>query len=157
MFAEPGFFGTKAALYMDIVTLFFALLPLLLAFSIRFAVKGDYERHFKSQVAVLALTLVMVVVFEVGVRISGGFTEFLKHSSINKYFFFAFLIVHILIALAAVAGWIYLVIASWITYKREGAQAVYFQKHRIIGKWIFAALTLTSIMGCMIYLFLFIM
>lgn len=157
MFSAPGFLGTKAALYMDVVTLYFAVLPLLLAFCIRFAVKGDYKRHFKSQVAVLGLTLVMVIVFEVGVRISGGFTEFIKHSSVNQYFFYAFLIVHILIALAAVAGWIYLVIASWRTYKSEGFQAEYFKKHKIIGKWIFAALTLTSIMGCMIYLFLFVM
>lgn len=153
MFFELGFLGTRAALYMDIVTLYFAILPFLLAFSIRQAVLGYITLHYKSQMVILLLTVVMVLIFEIGVRISGGFVEYVKMSPISYDFLLLFLVIHILIALLAVGGWIYLIITSYRTYKLEGIGGM--QKHRRIGKWIFAALTLTSVMGCSIYVFLF--
>lgn len=155
MFFEPGFLGTRAAFYMDLVTLYFAILPFLLAFSIRQAVIGKIALHYKSQMAILLLTVVMVLIFETGVRISGGFVEYVKMSPISYDFLIFFLSVHILIALLAVGGWIYLIITSYQTYKREGRAGM--GKHRKMGKWIFAALTLTAIMGCSIYVFLFLL
>jgi len=155
MFFEPGFLGTRAAFYMDIVTLYFAILPFLLAFSIRQAVIGKITLHYKSQMVILALTVVMVLIFEIGVRLGGGFVEYVKLSSVSYDFLLLFLAVHILIALLAVGGWIYLMITSYQTYIKEGKDGM--EKHRRMGKWIFAALTLTSVMGCSIYLFLFAM
>lgn len=155
MFFEPGFLGTRAAFFMDLVTLYFAILPLLLGMSIRQAVIGNIELHYRSQMVILGLTVVMVIVFELGVRITGGFMEYVKLSPLSYDFLLLFLAVHILIALMAVGGWIYLFIASYRTYIREGKEGM--AKHRRIGKWIFAALTLTSVMGCSIYLFLFLM
>lgn len=155
MFFEPGFLGTKAAMYMDVVTLYFALLPLLLLFSIRFAVKGDYEKHFRSQIAVLALTVVMVIAFEVGVRLSGGFIGEIMTGEYGMLLI-AYLVLHILIALAAVGGWIYLIIASMLAYRREGRDSLFFRRHKRMGQGIFAALTLTSLMGCSIYAILFV-
>ncbi len=152
---ELGFLGTRAAFYMDLVTLHFALLPFLLAFSIRQAVIGNISLHYKSQMVILFLTIVMVLIFETGVRISGGFVEYVKMSPVSYDFLVVFLSVHILIALLAVGGWIYLMITSYKTYKLEGLAGM--GKHRKMGKWIFAALTVTSIMGCSIYVFLFLL
>lgn len=152
---ELGFLGTRAAFYMDLVTIYFAVLPFLLAFSIRQAVIGNISLHYKSQISILVLTVVMVLIFETGVRISGGFVEYVKMSPISYDFLLIFLTVHILVALLAVAGWIYLIITSYKTYQREGREGM--GKHRKMGKWIFAALTLTSIMGCSIYVFLFLL
>ncbi len=154
---EQGFLGTSALLYMDVATLLFALLPFLLLLSIRYAILKQYRKHFISQIVILFLTLVVVVVFEIGVRVSGGFMEFSKESSLPFSFLATFLIVHILIAIAAVCGWVYLIVVSYLGYSREGINATVFQHHKKMGKWIFAALTLTSIMGCCIYIFLFIM
>lgn len=155
MFFEPGFLGTRAAFYMDIVTIYFAILPFLLGLSIRQAVIGNIVLHYRSQIAILGLTVVMVLLFEVGVRIEGGFVEYVKMSPVSYDFLLLFLAVHIFIALMAVGGWVYLIIASHRTYLQGGKEAM--GKHRKIGKWIFAALTLTSAMGCSIYLFLFLM
>ncbi|MFA6144784.1 MAG: DUF420 domain-containing protein [Sulfurimonas sp.] len=155
MFFEPGFLGTRAAFYMDVVTLYFAILPFLLAFSIRQAVVGNITLHYRSQIAVLGLTVLMVILFEVGVRVEGGFVEYVKMSPISYDFLLVFLSVHIFIALLAVGGWIFLIISSYRTYLSEGIGGM--EKHRRMGKWIFAALTLTSIMGCSIYAFLFLM
>jgi len=155
MFFEPGFLGTRAAFYMDMVTLYFAILPFLLGLSIRQAVIGNIALHYHSQMAILGLTVVMVIVFEVGVRIEGGFVEYVKMSPVSYDFLLLFLAVHIFIALMAVGGWVYLIITSYRTYLQGGKEAM--GKHRKMGKWIFAALTLTSVMGCSIYLFLFLM
>lgn len=153
MFFEPGFLGTKALMYMDIVTIYFALLPFLLAFSIYQAIRGNSKLHYQSQFAILAVTIVMVLIFEIGVRITGGFVEYAKQSPLSYDFLLIFLVVHILIALFAVGGWIYLLISTYKSYQNGVLENK--EKHHIIGKWIFTALTVTSIMGCSIYLFLF--
>lgn len=155
MFLEPGFLGTRAAFFMDMVTLYFALLPFLLGLSIRQAVIGNITLHFRSQILILLLTLVMVIIFELGVRISGGFMEYVKFSSISYDFFLIYMAVHIFVAMMSVAGWIYLIITSYKTYTKYGIDGM--KRHRRIGKWIFASLTLTSLMGCSIYLFLFVL
>lgn len=155
MFFEPGFLGTRAVFFMDLVTLYFAILPFLLGISIRQAVIGNISMHYRSQMVILGLTVVMVIIFELGVRITGGFMEYVKLSPISYDFLLIFLAVHIFVALMAVGGWIYLIITSYRTYIQQGKEGM--GKHRRLGKWIFAALTLTSVMGCSIYLFLFLM
>ena len=75
MFFSKGFLGTDAPLYMDIATIYFAILPFLLAFSIFYAVKKQYKKHFISQFIILSTTLYIVVLFEIGLRISGGFNQ----------------------------------------------------------------------------------
>lgn len=156
MFFEPGFLGTRAALYLDIVTLYFALLPFLLLYSIRFAMKGDFERHYKSQVAVFVTSVIMVLVFEVGVRLSGGFAEFVKESRFSYGFMVGFLAFHILISLAAVGGWVMLIYQSAKKYKNEGRSAEFSAMHKKASRWVFAGIVATSLTGCMVYGFLFI-
>lgn len=153
MFFEPGFLGTRALMYMDIVTLYFAILPFLLAFSIYQAIRGNIKLHYQSQFIILAITIVMVLIFEIGVRLTGGFVEYAKQSPLSYDFLLLFLVVHIFIALMAVGGWIYLIISTYKSY--ENGIVEHSEKHRKMGRWIFSALTLTSIMGCSIYLFLF--
>lgn len=155
MFFEPGFLATRAPMYMDIVTLYFALFPFLLGASIFLAIRGKINMHYLSQMTILAVTLIMIIIFEIGVRMSGGFREYVQLSSVSYDFLLLFLAVHIFIAIMAVGGWIYLVITSYRTYLEFGKEAM--TKHPKMGRWIFAALTLTSIMGCSMYGFLFMM
>ncbi|MBP6713669.1 MAG: DUF420 domain-containing protein [Aliarcobacter sp.] len=138
---------------MDIATIYFAILPFLLAFSIFYAVKKEYKKHFISQAIILSFTLYIVILFEIGLRISGGFMEYSKYSNVSFDFMLIFLVIHIFIAIAAIAGWIFLFISSFKQYKRNELNGM---KHKKIGKGIFAALTLTSIMGTCMYLFLFV-
>lgn len=152
MLFSTGFLGTSAPFYLDLVTVYFAILPFLLAFSIYFAVKKEYKKHFISQAIILGTTLTIVVIFEIGIRISGGFLEYSKYSNISFDFMLVFLSVHILIAIAAVGGWLFLFISSYKDYKNNSFDG---KKHRKIGKAIFVALTISSIMGICIYTFLF--
>ena len=152
MIFSTGFLGTSAPFYLDLATIYFAVLPFLLAFSIYLAVKKKYKQHFISQAMILITTLLIIVIFEIGIRISGGFLEYSKYSSISFEFMFIFLIIHILIAIIAVAGWLFLFISSYRAYKNNTFDT---NKHKKIGKAIFMALTISSIMGICLYLFLF--
>ncbi len=153
MFYSKGFLGTSAPFYLDLATVYFAILPFLLAFSIYFAIKKEYKKHFISQAIILGTTLTIVVIFEIGVRISGGFLEYSKYSNVSFDFMLVFLMIHILIAIAAVGGWLFLFISSYKDYKNNSFNG---GKHKKIGKAIFVALTISSIMGICIYLFLFV-
>jgi putative membrane protein len=156
LFSHAGFLGTKAPMYMDLVTIYFALLPLLLGGSIYFAIKKEYNKHFFSQAIILAITLLVVVIFEIGLRVSGGFLEYSQSSSISYTFMLTFLIIHILIAIASIAGWLYLFITSFLSYKKNKYKEITNSNHKKIGKAIFISLTISSLMGICIYIFLFI-
>ena len=153
MVFEKGFLGTTAPFYLDITTVYFATLPFLLAISIYFAIKKEFEKHFFSQAIILGITLVIVVIFEICIRVSGCFLEYSKYSNISFDFMLVFLTIHILIAIAAVGGWLFLFISSYKDYKNNSFNG---GKHKKIGKAIFLALTISSIMGVFIYLFLFV-
>lgn len=153
MLFEPGFLGTKALVYMDIVTLYFAILPFLLGFSVYQAIRGNYRLHYRSQFTILAITLLMVILFETGVRITGGFSQYAPQSKYSYDFLVGFLSVHILVALLSIGGWLHLLVSTYRSYNNGVLENP--AKHKKMGKWIFASLTLTSIMGCSIYVFLF--
>lgn len=153
MFFSKGFLGTSAPFYLDLATIYFAILPFLLAISIYFAIKKEYNKHFLSQAIILGITLFVVIIFEIGVRITGGFIEYSKYSNISFDFMVIFLVIHILIAIAAVGGWLYLFISSYKDYVHRKLNP---KKHKKMGKAIFLALTVSSIMGIFIYLFLFV-
>jgi putative membrane protein len=153
MVFEKGFLGTSAPIYLDITTIYFAILPFLLAFSIYFAIKKEYKKHFFSQAIILGLTLIIVIIFEICIRISGGFLEYSRYSNISFEFMLVFLTIHILIAIAAIGGWLFLFISSYKDYKNNSFNG---NKHKKIGKAIFFALTISSIMGVFMYLFLFV-
>jgi putative membrane protein len=150
---ETGFLGTRALMFMDIVTIYFAMLPFLLAFAIRLAVKGRIDAHRKMQAVIFVVTLLMVVLFEVGVRFSGGFPAFSDNSTFSPLFLWTFLIIHIIIALISVLSWIILIYSSAKQFKEGQMDPGH---HKRLGKKVFLGLTITSVMGCMIYLFLFV-
>ena len=151
---ETGFLGTKALMYMDIITIYFALLPFLMGSAIFMAIKKRYELHYKMQLVIFAVTLIVVAVFEIGVRVSGGFTSFIEQSNADYIWMLFFLIVHILVALFSVVVYFSLIYNSVRQYilKKEP----FSESHKKIGMIVYAGMTLTSIMGVLIYYFLFI-
>ena len=151
---STGFLGTTAPLYLDIITIYFALLPFLLFFSISYAIKKDFKKHYYSQVIVFAVTLIVVVYFEVGVRISGGIVEFMKSANISYIFMIPYLIVHVSIALVSVIVWAALIyggIKNYILEKKDIPSS-----HAKFGRYVFLGMTISSFMGVGIYYFLFI-
>ncbi len=151
---ETGFLGTDAPFYMDLITLYFALLPFLLGVGIFYAIRGNIDLHYKIQFRTFILTLLVIVVFEVGIRISGGYSEFMKGSNADPFWMLAFLIFHIFVAIISVVAWSALIYGAVKNYKLEHQSIPKY--HKKIGKLVFLGLSATSIMGVMIYFFLFI-
>jgi putative membrane protein len=151
---EAGFLGTRALWFMDVVTLWFAVLPFLMGGAIYLAMRKRERAHKRAQTILFAVTLAMVVLFEVGVRFTGGFVAYAEKSGVAFSSLAVLLAVHILIAVAAVAGWAWLLIDALLSYGRSQAVAA---THRRNGLLVFAGMTVTSLMGVTIYGLLFIL
>lgn len=153
---EAGFLGTRAPLYMDLVTIFFGLLPFLVGYAIYLAVKGEYRAHFKWQATLFLITMVMVVIFEAGVRFDGGFNVFMQGSDLPYNGVLTYLIVHVLIALVTVVAWGLTIYKAMKAYVNEGVSSPYFAGHKKQAKILFLGIVVTSLMGCSMYPLLFI-
>ena len=149
-----GFLGTSAPVYMDVITLYFALLPLLMAVGIYMAVKKRYELHFQMQLTTYIMTLLIVVLFEVGVRLSGGFAFFMQDSNVNYSFMIVFLLFHIIVALVSVVAYSFLIYSSIKEFRLKSG--VLIKNHKKFARLVYLGMTVTSITGVMIYYFLFI-
>ena len=151
---ESGFLGTKALMYMDLITLYFGLLPFLMAGAIFTAIQKRYKLHYKMQLSIFVITLIVVAIFEIGVRISGGFSAFMEQSNANYLYMLIFLIFHVFVAILSVGLYTMLIYNStqqYIFKKEEFAQ-----NHKKMGQVVFFGMSATSIMGILIYYFLFI-
>ncbi|QKF81641.1 DUF420 domain-containing protein [Halarcobacter ebronensis] len=155
-FLKEGFLGAKAPLFLDLVTIYFAILPILFGISILFAVKKMYKIHFISQSTLLATTVIFVIFFEIYIRMIGGFTELTKdETGLYFYFLISILSIHIIIAFLTVLCWFYLYITTYRIYKQEGIKAIEIKRHRKIGKLVFDGLITSCYMGVMIYILIF--
>lgn len=154
---DVGFLTQKAPLFMDIVSLYFFILPILLFIAIRLAINKKYKQHMQAQLGIFIITMVVIVIFEIGVRVVGGFGEFLKDSSVSTEYFITYLIIHILIALASVVGWIVMMIKSYNSYKQDKFNSPFFKTHKKYAKLLFVGITLTAYSGVGIYIMLFLM
>ena len=155
---ETGFLGTKASFYMDLSTIYFALLPFLLIIAIRYARQKAYQKHLYSQLLIFIMTMIVIVIFEVGIRLESGFLEFSKNSSIPFSFLLPFLFIHIMIAVITVLAWIYLLISSFRNFKNNSFGSPDMAlSHKRVGKWVFIGLSLSAFMGVTLYILLFIL
>ncbi|BDY12915.1 DUF420 domain-containing protein [Hydrogenimonas cancrithermarum] len=150
---ETGFFGTAAPFYMDLATLYFTLLPLLMGGAVMLAVRRRLRLHAHMQTALFAATMAMVLFFEVGVRIDGGYRYYIARTSIPETAMALYMVVHVTVALVAVVAWGYLVIRSLKTFRQRQPM---FAAHRRIGRWVFVGMALTSLMGLGVYWLLFV-
>lgn len=156
MLFEAGFLGTKAPLYLDVITIYFAVLPLALAASIYMAIRKQYVLHYRSQMVIFFISVVMVLLFEIGVRIDEGFLAFAKQSSFSMTFLSIFLAIHILIAVLSVILWVIVLYTSYREFHAETDREDFAHRHKRKTYLLFSGLTITSGMGVMIYLFLFV-
>lgn len=151
---EAGFLGTRGLWFMDLVTLWFAVLPFLMAAAISLAMRKRYRAHMQFQTVLFAVTLLMVIIFEVGVRFTGGFVAYAEQSSISFTALATLLAVHILIAVVAVAAWAWLLVDSLRRFRSSGGVIA---GHKRYGKAVFAGMGVTSFLGVLIYLLLFVL
>lgn len=153
---EVGFLGTRAPLFMDVVTLIVALLPMLIYIAIILAKRKRYKLHIASQLFLYFFSVIVVSYFEYGVRVGGGFEAYAKNSSLSYDFLFGFLIFHIAISTVTLIWWsatIMLGLREFSIDNLPGKRSIF---HRRLGLQSAVGIFLTSLTGIWVYLFLFV-
>ena len=152
---KDGFLGTSAPFFMDSVTLIVALLPLLLLLSIQFAKNGKIKLHLFSQLFIFIFSILVIIYFEYGVRVGGGFDFFMKGSKVSHNYAFTVLIVHIIIATIMLFVWSKTVISGLINYRNGKLPGKKSKEHKKNAFRAFIWISLTSLTGIWVYMLLF--
>ncbi|MFT7880353.1 MAG: DUF420 domain-containing protein [Sulfurimonas sp.] len=153
---ETGFLGTRAPLFMDIVTVIVALLPFLILGAVSLARRKLYDLHATVQKTLFIVSVVVVAYFEYGVRSVGGFDAFMKESSTPEGYAFWVLIFHIAIAVITLGVWI-LTLLRAKRYRRVNAlPGMYTLSHKKAGIRTFIGILMTSVTGIWVYYILFV-
>ena len=153
---EAGFFGTRAPLFMDVVTLIVALLPFLILGAISLARKRKYKVHAKIQKLLFWISLVVVVYFEYGVRSVGGFDAFMQESSTPKSYALWVLITHVAISVVTLILWINVLLRAKRDRRMNVLPGMYSLRHKRSGIRAFIGILFTSLSGLWVYYLLFI-
>ncbi|PLY10882.1 MAG: hypothetical protein C0626_04415 [Arcobacter sp.] len=143
-------------LHMNVMVIFFSILPFVVLLSINYARNKKYKLHLISQGFVLILTLLVLAYFEVMIRIDGGFFEFAKQSNMSHDFLVKYLFFHIALSIIAAILWIRLFFNSMSVYRAGKIDSLKNSKHKRDGKITFLFLLLSCVTGVFLYLFLFI-
>lgn len=139
---EIGFLSDKAPLFMDIVSLFFFILPFLLLGAFQYIKKDKIKHFFISQYLIIFFTMLMIALFEVGIILNDSFLKYLD-DTISFSTFVLLLLFHIVVAIVSFIGWIILMINQ-----------AKFNKEYV--KLLFISITITAYSGNFMYLILFV-
>ncbi len=153
---QTGFLGTRAPLFMDEFLMVVALLPFFIGLSIWFAIHKYYGLHRFFQTFLFLTTLIILVYFEYGIHIGGGFSHYMKDSSIDADLAFYFLIFHIIIASITLIMWSFIMKFAIEDRKRRALPGLYSISHRKSGKRVAFMILLTSLTAIGLYWILFI-
>ncbi|MDH4945391.1 DUF420 domain-containing protein [Sulfurimonas sp. C5] len=155
MFSQ-GFLGTRAPLFMDVVTIIVAVLPLLIYSAIMLAKKGLYKLHAAAQNIIYVVSVLVVVYFEYGVRVGGGFDTFASDAEVSYTYALFVLIFHIAIAVATFVYWTLTIIKANGWFKNNEIPGEMTNKHKLMAIKSFVGIIFTSMTGIWVYISLFI-
>ena len=101
-----GFVGTRAPLFMDIVSVIVFALPFLIYGAITLAKKKNYSAHESVQKLLFVVSVIVVGFFEYGVRMEGGYKNLMEGSSVSHDYLLYVLIFHIIISVITLILWV---------------------------------------------------
>jgi len=153
---QAGFLGTKAPLFMDMVTLIVAFLPLLVYGAILFARKKMFKTHALLQNIIFLFSVIVIFYFELGVRVGGGFDAFMKESGVPYTYALIVLILHIIIAIVMFYYWIVTILTGNYHFQKRLIPGIYSGFHKKIAIKTFLGIIFTSFSGIWVYLLLFV-
>lgn len=144
----PGFFGTRAPLFMDIVSLIVAFLPFLMLGIIFLAKREQYKLHAMLQGILYVVSVLVLTFFEIGVRFVGGFKSFMEGSQVGHDYAFIVLIFHIMVSV--------ITLIIWTTTLLMAKKQLKLGKHKRAGWLTFIGVSATMLTGMWVYMILFV-
>ncbi|ADN08442.1 DUF420 domain-containing protein [Sulfurimonas autotrophica] len=155
MFAQ-GFLGTRAPLFMDVVTLIVAVLPVLVYGAIKLARQKLYKAHALSQNLIFIVSVIVVGYFEYGVRIGGGFDAFIKGSGVSHTYVSIVLGLHVIIAVLTLIYWSITIVKADYQFSKRLIPGPKSNEHKVLALKTFLGIVFTSFSGIWVYLLLFV-
>ncbi len=155
MFSQ-GFLGTRAPLFMDVVTLIVAILPLLVYGAITLARKQFYKAHALTQNVIFIVSVIVVGYFEYGVRIGGGFDAFIKGSGVSHTYASIVLVLHVIIATLTLLYWSVTIFTANYQFMQKALPGKKSNAHKLLALKTFLGIVFTSFSGIWVYLLLFV-
>lgn len=155
MFTQ-GFLGTRAPLFMDVVTLIVAVLPLLVYGAISLARKKFYKAHALFQNMIFILSVIVVGYFEYGVRIGGGFDAFMQGSGVSHTYASVVLGLHVIIAVITLLYWSVTIFKANYQFMQKTLPKMHANAHKLLALKTFLGIVFTSFSGIWVYLLLFV-
>ena len=153
---QPGFLGTRAPIFMDIVSVIVALLPFLIFGAIMLAKKGNYNAHQSVQTLLFVVSVIVVGFFEYGVRMEGGYKNLMEGSSVSHDYLLYVLVFHIIISVITLVLWI-MTLSRAKRYKKQNTlPGLYSEPHKKDGIRTFIGIILTMLTGAWVYALLFV-
>jgi putative membrane protein len=153
---QAGFLGTRAPLFMDIVTFIVAALPLLVVLGIYLAKIKKDKLHALFQNVLFVVSIIVVGYFELGVRVGGGFDAFIKGSGVSHTYASIVLVLHVLISIATLYIWSKTIYSSNKMFKNKLLPGSMTLKHKKDALKTFIGIVFTSFSGIWVYLLLFV-
>jgi putative membrane protein len=153
---QPGFLGTRAPLFMDIVSVIVALLPFLIFGAISLAKAKNYSAHESVQKLLFVVSVIVVGFFELGVRMEGGYKSLMEGSSVSHDYLLYVLIFHIIISVITLILWIKTLYFAKRSKKESTLPGSYGQAHKKDGQRTFIGIILTMLTGAWVYALLFV-
>ncbi|WP_151901078.1 DUF420 domain-containing protein [Sulfurimonas hydrogeniphila] len=155
MFTQ-GFLGTRAPLFMDVVTLIVAVLPLLVYGAISLARKKLYRAHGIIQNTIFAVSVIVVGYFEYGVRMGGGFDAFMEGSGVSHTYASLVLGLHVIIAVLTLVYWSRTIAKANYQAIKGVLPGLKSNEHKLLALKTFLGIVFTSFSGIWVYLLLFV-
>jgi putative membrane protein len=154
-----GFLGTRASFMLDAVCVAMVAVMVVLAWSIRqVRVHRNFQLHKRVQLALAALLAVVLVAFELDVRINGWQER--AAGAIGGEpgrAVFAALVIHLLFALTTVALWTIVIVRALRRFPNPPVPNEHSRFHRRFG-WLAAIdMLCTTITGWIFYFLAFVM
>jgi len=153
---QSGFLGTSAPLFMDMVTLIVAILPLLVYGAILLARRRMFKTHMILQNVIFVFSLVVVGYFELGVRVGGGFDAFMSESHASYTYALVVLILHIIIAVFMLYFWSRTIISGNYNFSKSLLPGRASNAHKLLAVKTFVSIIFTSFSGVWVYILLFV-
>lgn len=140
------------ALIMTAVLIITLAAPVLAIYSVKFAVKKDFQTHKKWQTFTYMITVVAVIALELLIRFSGGSGSI---SGLSPYadekFFGVILIAHIIGAVLTYILWTYLLLQSRRKFDTD-LPGNFSKTHKILAKVVIVGLIYTAVSALIVYL-----
>jgi len=148
--------GSRATLMLDIASIGMAVIVPLMGWSIWLVrYKKKYRLHARIQLLIALILLLVVVLFELDMRVY-GWQKLAEKSPHFDTWLFPVLYVHLVFAISTSLLWVYTVVAALRRFGLDPKPNKYSRTHRIVARMTAIDTVMTTLTGWFFYYLAFV-